>query len=84
MLTFYELDLGLNHVTRKHAEEVDAGANMLLTVPGGDDGPGGVLVIAENFVSYLNEVCVCVLCVFCVSVVCVCVVCFDYEGRDMV
>ena len=25
LLTFYELDLGLNHVTRKCAEEVDPG-----------------------------------------------------------
>ena len=29
LLTFYELDLGLNHVTRKCAEEVDPG---LLTI----------------------------------------------------
>jgi hypothetical protein len=43
-LTFYELDLGLNHVVRKWTEPVDNGANMLLTVPGGADGPSGVLV----------------------------------------
>eukprot|EP00270_Netrium_digitus_P013177 TRINITY_DN4354_c0_g1_i2.p1 TRINITY_DN4354_c0_g1~~TRINITY_DN4354_c0_g1_i2.p1 ORF type:complete len:270 (-),score=66.81 TRINITY_DN4354_c0_g1_i2:155-964(-) len=29
-LTFYELDLGLNHVVRKWAEPVDNGANMLV------------------------------------------------------
>eukprot|EP00854_Cymbomonas_tetramitiformis_P004112 gene4112-5087_t len=54
-LTFYELDLGLNHVVRKYSEPVDNGANMLLTVPGGADGPSGVLVCAENFVIYKKE-----------------------------
>lgn len=43
-LTLYELDLGLNHVVRKYSEPIDNGANMLVPVPGGADGPGGVLV----------------------------------------
>jgi hypothetical protein len=30
MLTYYELDLGLNHVTRKWSEETDRGANALI------------------------------------------------------
>lgn len=30
-LTFYELDLGLNHVVRKWSEPIDKGANKLLT-----------------------------------------------------
>ncbi|GAB4816845.1 hypothetical protein N2152v2_003891 [Parachlorella kessleri] len=51
-LTLYELDLGLNHVVRKYSEPVDNGANLLVPVPGGGDGPGGVLVCAENFVIY--------------------------------
>ncbi|KAM0038646.1 putative transcription factor WD40-like family [Helianthus debilis subsp. tardiflorus] len=55
VLTFYELDLGLNHVSRKWSEQVDNGANMLVTVPGGGDGPSGVLVCAENFVIYKNQ-----------------------------
>ncbi|KAH8479787.1 hypothetical protein H0E87_016813 [Populus deltoides] len=54
-LTFYELDLGLNHVSRKWSEQVDNGANMLVTVPGGGDGPSGVLVCVENFVIYKNQ-----------------------------
>lgn len=54
-LTFYELDLGLNHVSRKWSEAVDNGANLLVTVPGGGDGPSGVLVCAENFVIYKNQ-----------------------------
>ncbi|KAF3786388.1 Splicing factor 3B subunit 3 [Nymphaea thermarum] len=54
-LTFYELDLGLNHVSRKWSEPIDNGANMLVTVPGGGEGPGGILVCAENFVIYKNQ-----------------------------
>lgn len=54
-LTFYELDLGLNHVSRKWSDQVDNGANLLVTVPGGGDGPSGVLICAENFVIYKNQ-----------------------------
>ena len=46
----YELDLGLNHVARKWSEPVDNGANLLIPVLGGGDGPGGVLICAENFI----------------------------------
>lgn len=49
-LTMYELDLGLNHVARKWSEPVDNGANLLIPVLGGGDGPGGVLICAENFI----------------------------------
>jgi len=51
-LTYYELDLGLNHVVRKWSERCDDGANMLIPVPGGADGPSGVLVCGENWVVY--------------------------------
>eukprot|EP00877_Chromochloris_zofingiensis_P000800 jgi/Chrzof1/10720/Cz05g09290.t1 len=54
-LTYYELDLGLNHVVRKWSEPVDNGANLLIPVPGGGDGPGGVLVCAENFLLYRHQ-----------------------------
>ncbi|KXZ43846.1 hypothetical protein GPECTOR_79g125 [Gonium pectorale] len=54
-LTFYEMDLGLNNVVRKWTEPVDNGANLLVAVPGGADGPGGVLVCAENFIIYKNQ-----------------------------
>ncbi len=33
-LTFYELDLGLNHVVRKYSEPLDEHANFLISVPG--------------------------------------------------
>ncbi len=51
-LVYYELALGLNHVVRKWADAVDPSANLLVAVPGADDGPGGVLVCSENFVVY--------------------------------
>lgn len=54
-LTYYELDLGLNNVTRKWTEQVDDGCNLLVPVPGGTDGPGGVLVCAENMVFYKDQ-----------------------------
>ena len=38
----YEMDLGLNHVTRKFADAVDHSAHALIAVPGGVDGPSGV------------------------------------------
>jgi splicing factor 3B subunit 3 len=53
-LTFYELDLGLNHVVRKYSEHLDHYANMLIAVPGGNEGPSGVLVCCENYIIYKN------------------------------
>lgn len=52
MLTLYELDLGLNHVVRKASEPVDNSASLLITVPGGSEGPSGLLVCCENQVLY--------------------------------
>ncbi|KAJ3376539.1 Splicing factor 3B subunit 3, partial [Entophlyctis sp. JEL0112] len=52
VLTFYELDLGLNHVVRKWSDAVDRTANFLISVPGGSDGPSGVIVCSENFISW--------------------------------
>lgn len=53
-LTFYELDLGLNHVVRKYSEPLEEHANFLVTVPGGNDGPSGVLICSENYLTYKN------------------------------
>ncbi|KAI0315698.1 CPSF A subunit region-domain-containing protein [Amylostereum chailletii] len=59
MLTYYELDLGLNHVVRKWSEPTDPRANLLVQVPGGQvassdrhDGPSGVLVCTEDHIIY--------------------------------
>lgn len=53
-LTFYELDLGLNHVVRKYSEPLEEHGNVLISVPGGNDGPSGVLVCSENYITYKN------------------------------
>ncbi|CAH1955904.1 unnamed protein product [Acanthoscelides obtectus] len=53
-LTFYQLDLSVNHVVRKYSEPLEEHANFLVTVPGGDDGPSGVLVCSENYLTYKN------------------------------
>ncbi|EPE07260.1 pre-mrna-splicing factor rse1 [Ophiostoma piceae UAMH 11346] len=55
LLVYYELDLGLNHVVRKWSDPVDASASMLFQVPGGNDGPSGVLVCGEENVTYRHS-----------------------------
>ena len=54
-LTYYEVDLGLNHVIRRWSDAVSRTASMLLAVPGGADGPSGVLVVGENWVAFKHE-----------------------------
>ncbi|KAL3806325.1 hypothetical protein ACHAXA_001065, partial [Cyclostephanos tholiformis] len=54
-LAYYELDLGLNHVSRRWATTVHRTACCLASVPGGADGPGGVLVGGEDYVEYVHE-----------------------------
>lgn len=54
-LVYYELDLGLNHVVRKWAEPVDSTASTLFQVPGGNDGPSGVLVCGEENITYMHS-----------------------------
>ncbi|CAL1266321.1 unnamed protein product [Larinioides sclopetarius] len=51
-LTFYELDLGLNNVISKHTEPLEEHGNFLISVPGGSDGPSGVLICSENYITY--------------------------------
>ncbi|KAF4999590.1 hypothetical protein FGRMN_2338 [Fusarium graminum] len=54
-LVYYELDLGLNHVVRKWSETVDPTASLLFQVPGGNDGPSGVLVCGEETITYRHS-----------------------------
>ncbi|KAI0134679.1 CPSF A subunit region-domain-containing protein [Xylariales sp. AK1849] len=54
-LVYYELDLGLNHVVRKWSDPVDPTSSLLIQVPGGNDGPSGVLVCAEDTVTYRHS-----------------------------
>ncbi|KAJ2741010.1 pre-mRNA-splicing factor rse1 [Coemansia sp. BCRC 34301] len=51
-LVYYELDLGLNHVVRKWSVQVGESAHRLIGLPGGDDGPSGVLVCLEGGIEY--------------------------------
>jgi splicing factor 3B subunit 3 len=54
-LAYYELDLGLNHVSRRWAAKVPETSCCLAAIPGGADGPSGVLVGCEDFVLYMHE-----------------------------
>ncbi|PKI83751.1 pre-mRNA-splicing factor rse1 [Malassezia vespertilionis] len=61
-VVYYELDLGLNHVVRRWAAPVDHRSNHLIQVPGGYnhnteqwDGPSGVLVCAEDYITYRHQ-----------------------------
>lgn len=51
LLTRYELDLGLNHVVRRQPQRVRGDANRLVAVPGGGEGPGGVVVCALGHIT---------------------------------
>ena len=53
-LTYYELDLGLNHVVRKHSEPLEEPGSAICAVPGGNDGPGGLLLMCENYIIFKN------------------------------
>ncbi|KAL2428780.1 Pre-mRNA-splicing factor rse1 [Exophiala dermatitidis] len=55
LLVYYELDLGLNHVVRQWAEPVARDATKLFQIPGGSDGPSGVLVCAEDNITYRHS-----------------------------
>ncbi|GMI41463.1 hypothetical protein TeGR_g5045, partial [Tetraparma gracilis] len=54
-LTYYELDLGLNHVTRKWTTAVGRKASLLAAIPGGAGGPSGVLVCGEDRIEYCHD-----------------------------
>ncbi|PWN37092.1 putative splicing factor 3B subunit 3 [Meira miltonrushii] len=63
LLTYYELDLGLNHVVRRWSSPVDMLSNHLVQVPGGYnqnterwEGPSGVLVCSEDYITYKHNV----------------------------
>lgn len=55
VLAYYELELGLNHVVRKVIGKVDSTANLLIAVPGGGEGPSGVVICCENFLAYRKD-----------------------------
>jgi splicing factor 3B subunit 3 len=54
MLSFYEVDGSKGSVVKRNSEPLDPASNMLIAVPGGSEGPGGVLVCAENKLAYFR------------------------------
>ena len=49
------MEFGMNSVIRKKDVQVDSTAHMLIPVPGCDDGPGGIIVLLEDFLLYRND-----------------------------
>lgn len=54
-LVFYQLDLGLNNIIRVKEIPVPPSAHRLISVVGGDDGPGGVLVCAQDSILHVKD-----------------------------
>ncbi|KAK4241272.1 Pre-mRNA-splicing factor rse-1 [Achaetomium macrosporum] len=54
-LVYYELDLGLNRMVRKWSKPVDPTSSLLFHVPGGNNGPSGVLVCGEERIEYRHS-----------------------------
>ncbi|KAI7171011.1 hypothetical protein D0869_15364 [Hortaea werneckii] len=54
-LVYYTVDLGLNHVIKSWSDTVDYSANKIFGVPGGQDGPSGVLVCCEGRIYYRHD-----------------------------
>ncbi|KAJ1612530.1 putative spliceosome factor [Cryptosporidium canis] len=51
-LIYWEVDLGLNFVSRKSSQPVTESSHTLISVPGGNDGPSGVLVCDYEGIQY--------------------------------
>ena len=54
-IAYYELDLGLNHVSRRWAKQTHPSACCLVALHGGAEGPSGVLVGGEDWIEYMHE-----------------------------
>ena len=54
-VAYYELDLGLNHVSRRWAMSTISSACCVVGLPGGGDAPSGVVVGGEDYIQYLHE-----------------------------
>ncbi|KAH8583415.1 splicing factor 3b [Cryptosporidium sp. chipmunk genotype I] len=53
-LIFWEVDLGLNYVSRKSSQVITESSHTLISVPGGNDGPSGVLVCDYEGIIYFK------------------------------
>ncbi len=54
VLTQYVLDMGLNHIVRKSSHPVNPAAHKLCSVPGGSDGPSGVVVCSPGQITWTS------------------------------
>ena len=54
MLTFYEIDLGLNHVIKKKSIEVDPESSMVLAIGENPNLQKGVLLVASRDILYFD------------------------------
>merc|ERR1712129_207854 len=54
-IAYYELDLGLNHVSRKWSTNIASTACCIASLPGGSDGPSGILIGCENYIEYIHD-----------------------------
>ena len=54
-VAYYELDLGLNHVSRKWAAPTHPTASCIVAIHSRTDGPSGILVGGEDYIEYLHE-----------------------------
>ena len=55
VVAYYEMDFGMNTVIRKKELTVDPTAHMLVPVPAGAEGPGGLLVVLEDYLMYRHN-----------------------------
>ncbi|KAG0680909.1 pre-mRNA-splicing factor rse1 [Pichia californica] len=52
VLNYYEFDQSLNHVILKETETINHTSNHLIPIPGGLEGPSGVLLCSEGMIQY--------------------------------
>ena len=52
-LNYYEFDMGLNNIMLLDSQKVDYSSNHIVAVPGGLDGPSGILLCAEGVIQYM-------------------------------
>eukprot|EP01129_Flabellula_baltica_P016693 TRINITY_DN9028_c0_g1_i1.p1 TRINITY_DN9028_c0_g1~~TRINITY_DN9028_c0_g1_i1.p1 ORF type:complete len:1082 (+),score=177.39 TRINITY_DN9028_c0_g1_i1:13-3258(+) len=54
LLIFYNLDTISNQLVKLSSEPIVRTANLLIPVPGGEKGPGGLIILAEDNITYRN------------------------------
>lgn len=54
LFTVYEFNSHTKQITQKHSEPFENHANILISVPGGETGPSGLLICFEDHIIYKN------------------------------